>query len=122
MLLTEHEVQQAIEQAKTNFPHFSDWQYESEEDEDDFGFTFILWGQLTFDPEGMMPRRFFITLYRHQENWHGSLTIGQYNYLWTSADVGDAHLLVTDACQTLEAAITALKAEMAKLCRTFSIV
>jgi len=43
-------------------------------------------------------------------------------YWWTSADVGDAHLLDTEACATLEDAIVALKAEMARLCRALSVL
>ena len=120
VLLTEREVQQAIEQTKTKFPHLTDWEYNNEKHEDYSGFT--LWGQLTLEPEEIMPRCFFITFDRYQENWRGYLTIGQHSYFWSSTDVGDAYLLDTDSCQTLEEAITALKAEMAKLFRAFSVV
>jgi hypothetical protein len=36
--------------------------------------------------------------------------------------VGDAHLLDTAECATLEEAIVVLKAEMARLCRALSAV
>ena len=64
-------------------------------------------------PEAFMPRHFYITFATHAEHWSGHLTIGQHFYWWTSADVGDAHLLDTEECATLEEAIVALKAEMA---------
>lgn len=82
---------------------------------------FALWGQLVLNPAEQRPQRFFITLDTYEEQWDGHLTIGQPCYLWTSADVGDAHLVDTESCHTLEEAIAALKMEMAKLCKAFSI-
>ncbi|MBS1251941.1 MAG: hypothetical protein MAG451_00975 [Anaerolineales bacterium] len=38
LILTKREIQQAIEQAKTAFPHFTDWQYNNEINEGYFGF------------------------------------------------------------------------------------
>jgi hypothetical protein len=119
VLLTEREIQQAIEQVKTNFPHFTDWEYNNEKNEDYFGFA--LWGEFIFYPENNS-NCFFITFDTSQENWQGALTTGQPSYLWTSADVGDAHLVSTESCQTLEEAIAALKAEMVKLFSAFSVV
>ena len=58
----------------------------------------------------------------HAEPWSGHLTIGQHFYFWTSADAGDAHLLDTEECATLEDAIVALTAEIARLCRALSVV
>jgi hypothetical protein len=69
-----------------------------------------------------MPRYFFITFDTYEETWHGHLTIGQPCYLWSSADVGDAHLLDTESCKTIEDAIEALKAEIVNLFRAFSTV
>ena len=69
----------------------------------------------------MMSRCFFITLDTYEEKWRGSLTIGQHSYLWSSADVGDAHLLATDDCDSIEDAILALKGEMKKLLTAFSV-
>lgn len=69
-------------------------------------------------PKELMPRRFFITFDKNYENkWQGCLTIGQHSYLWSSADVGDAHLLDTELCETLEEAIVVLKAKMLELWR-----
>jgi hypothetical protein len=74
-------------------------------------------GQWVLHPEEPMARHFYITFATHVEHWSGHLTIGQHDYLWTSADVGDAHLLDTEECATIEDAIVALQAEMAHLCR-----
>jgi hypothetical protein len=113
LLLTEREIQQVIEQAKMIFPNLTDWEYQNDKNEDYFGFS--LWGQLVLNPEDDLPQRFFITFDTYQENWYGHLTIGQPCYFWTSADVGDAHLLNTKPCQTLAEAMAALKAEMVRL-------
>lgn len=68
-----------------------------------------------------MPRRFFITLDTdHEDKWQGCLTIGLHSYLWSSADMGDAHLVNTETCETLEKAITALKAKILELFQAFS--
>jgi len=120
LLLREHEVQKVIEQAKTAFPNFTDWEYNNETHEEYFGFS--LWGQFVLNPEDQMPRRFFITFDTYKENWHGHLTIGQHCYLWSNADVGDAHLLDTESCKTLEDAMASLKVEMGDLFRAFSAI
>jgi hypothetical protein len=118
MLLTESEIQQVMEQVKTAFPNFTDWEYNNEKNAEYFGFS--VWGELVINPEEIMPRRFFITLDKNHENkWQGCLTIGQHSYLWSSADVGDAHLLDTEPSETLEEAIVALKAKMLELWRAF---
>jgi hypothetical protein len=120
MILTETEIQQAIEQAKAAFPNLIDWEYNNEKNEEYFGFS--LWGQLVLEPEKMMRRCFFITLDIDEDKWQGTLTIGQPCYLWSSADVGDAHLLYTDKCDSIEEAILALKEEIKKLLTAFSIL
>jgi hypothetical protein len=119
MLLTETQIQQAIAQAKAAFPNLTDWEYNNEKNEEYFGFS--LWGQLVLDPEEMMSRHFFITLETYEDKWRGYLTIGQPCYLWSSADVGDAHLVNTDNCDSIEEAILALKEEIKKLLTAFSI-
>jgi hypothetical protein len=117
-ILTESEVQQVMERVKTAFPFFTNWEYNNEKNEEYFGFS--VWGELVINPEDLMPRRFFITLDKNHENkWQGCLTIGQHSYLWSSADVGDAHLLDTKPCETLEETIVALKAKMLELFRAF---
>jgi hypothetical protein len=113
MLLTDPEIQNALETAKAAFPRFSDWEYQNETGGDYFGFS--MWGQYVLDPEVLMSRTFFITLDTYENQWHGSLTIGQHSYLWSSADMGDAHLLDTDSYDSLEEAIAALKTEIVSL-------
>lgn len=120
MLLEEQEIQQAIERAKAAFPNFTDWKYNNDQNESYWGFS--LWGQCILDPEEPMSRRFFVTLNTYEEMWQGHLTIGQPCYFWSSADAGDAHLLDTKPCDTLEDAISALKVEMLNLFRAFSVV
>jgi hypothetical protein len=117
VFLTEREVQQALSRAKVAFPHFTEWEYSNDKNGEYDGFT--LWGQFVLNPAEQMSRRFFITLDTYEDQWYGHLTIGQHCYLWTSADVGDAHLVDTKPCRTLEEAIAALK--MAKLCTALSI-
>jgi len=121
MLLTKSEIQQVMEQVKAAFPFFADWEYNNEENEDYSGFS--IWGELIMNPEELMPRRFFITLDKNHENkWQGCLTIGQHSYYWFSADAGDAHLIDTEPCESLEQAILLLKAKMLELWRAFSVV
>ncbi len=120
MLLTEHEIQHVIEYTKTAFPHFTDWEYNNEINEDYFGFS--LWGQFVLEPEDYMAPCFFITFDTYEESWRGHVTIGQPCYFWSSADVGDAHLLDTEPYKTLEDAIAALKEEIINLFRAFSVV
>lgn len=120
MLLTEHEVKKVIEQAKSAFSNFTDWEYNNETKKEYFGFS--LWGKFVLNPEDQIPRRFFITFDTYEENWYGHLTIGQPCYLWSSADVGDAHLLDTGSCKTLEDAMEALRVEIGNLFRVFSAI
>ncbi|MBC6474281.1 MAG: hypothetical protein GDA48_16905 [Hormoscilla sp. GM102CHS1] len=103
MILTELEIQQAIEQAKVAFPHFTDWEYNNEANPKYLGFS--LWGEFVFNPSELIPKRFYITLDTEREEWYSCLTIGQPSYLWSSTDVGDAHLLSAGPCDSLEDAI-----------------
>jgi hypothetical protein len=119
MLLTEPDIQQVLEQVKTAFPRLADWEYNNEKNEEYFGFS--VWGEFVSNPKELMPRRFFITLdTNHEDKWEGCLTIGQPSYLWSSADVGDAHLVNTEPCETLQEAIAALKAKILELFQAFS--
>ena len=122
MLLTEVQVLEAIQQAKTAFPNLTDWEYNNEANQEYFGFS--LWGKLVLYPENMISRsrNFFITFETNEEKWMGSLTIGLPAYLWTSADFGDAYLLETDGHDSLEDAITGLKTEMKQFFQAFSII
>jgi hypothetical protein len=120
MILTEAEVQNALEKSKVAFPNLSDWEYQNEANTEYFGFT--LWGQFTLTPADPMSQHYFITLGTYKEEWNGYLTIGQHSYLWSSADVGDAHLLGTDPCNSIEETIKELKTEILKLFRAFSVI
>jgi hypothetical protein len=118
MILTEPEIQDVLEKVKAAFPNLADWEYQNEVNEDYFGFA--LWGSFLLNPDELMPQRFFITFYTYKAQWNGSLTIGQHAYLWSSADVGDAHLLGTEECNSVEEAIVTIKTEIAQLFRAFS--
>lgn len=120
MLLTEPEIQQVLEQVKVAFPNLTNWEYNNEKNEEYFGFS--IWGQFVINSkEIIMTRHFFITLDTdHEDKWQGCLTIGQHSYLWSSADVGDAHIVDTEPSETLEEAITALKAKIVELLAAFS--
>ncbi len=121
MLLTEFEIQQVMAQVKTAFPFFTEWEYSNEENEDYPGFS--VWGKFVTNAEELLSSRFFITFDKYHENkWRGYLTIGQHAYFWSSADAGDAYLLNTEPCESLEEAILALKAKMVELWRAFSAV
>jgi hypothetical protein len=56
-----------------------------------------------------------VTFNRPEEQWVGHLTVGKHSYYWWSASFGDASLLSTEGCATLEEAITALKSRIAAL-------
>jgi hypothetical protein len=120
LLLTEPEIEQVLEQVKTAFPFFGDWEYNNEKNAEYFGFS--VWGFVA-NPEELMSRRFFITLDKtHENKWQRCLSIGQHSYLWSSADFGDAHLVDTEPTETLEEAIAALKANMLEVFRAFSVL
>lgn len=121
MLLSAQALQHALACVQTAFPAFTHWQYTNDPDEGALG-ECTIWGRFVLDPVECMPRRFYITFATYNDHWSGSLTIGQYAYLWTSADVGDAHLLNTSEWTTIEAAIVALKAEIARLYSAWSAV
>jgi len=122
MKLTQHEIQQAMEKAKAAFPNFTDWKCGDETDNDDMHTGFTLWGEYSPDPEALPSKHFFVTFDTYKDTWSGNLSIGKHCYFWSSADFGDAHLINTVSCKTLEDAITALKAEMASLFRAFSAI
>ena len=121
MFLADHDIQHALQRVQAAFPSFTQWAYTTASEDETSLDGCSLWGQWVLRPEAFMARHFSITFTTHAEHWSGHLTIGQHYYWWTSADVGDAHLLDTEACATLEEAIVALKAEMAHLCRALSV-
>ncbi len=91
MLLTQLEIEDILRQVRAAFPNLVEWEYSNEVDADYFGFT--IWGCFVprEDDESLLKRRFYVTFDIYQDQWRGNLTIGQHCYLWTSADVGDAH-------------------------------
>jgi hypothetical protein len=113
MILKDAEVRRSLEVAEAAFPRFDNWQYNNEENSEFTGFA--LWGELVPDPSESMPHCYFVTFETYRKNWRGHLTIGQHQYFWSSADVGDAHLIGTDDCVTLDDAIAALRARIADL-------
>jgi hypothetical protein len=118
MLLKPAEIRRSLEHVKTAFPRFSKWEHANEEDEEHLGFA--VWGEFVPDMNEDLPRRFFVTLDTYKADWKGHLTIGQHCYFWTSADFGDAQLLDTEPCESLEDAIAALKRQIADLFEAFS--
>ena len=107
MILSATEIQNAMNAVKVRFPDVTDWRYHNDIDEDFLGFT--LWGTFALAPDDLTAKRFYITFTQGPDGWQGDLTVGQPAYFWTSADAGDAYLLDTPPCVTLEEAITALK-------------
>jgi len=122
MFLADHDIQHALERVQAAFPSFTEWAYTNASDDERSLDGFALWGQRVLHPEETMARHFSLTFATHAAHWSGHLTIGQHFYFWTSADVGDAHLLDTEEYATLEDASVALKAEIARLCRALSVV
>ncbi|MEC4812166.1 MAG: hypothetical protein SAK29_02620 [Scytonema sp. PMC 1069.18] len=119
MLLTEIQIKQALEKAKTAFPKLTDWEFNNEENGEYFGFS--MWGKCVIDPETTMPKSFFITLDTYEQSWSGHFTTGQHSYLWSSTDEEDAYLLGTESHKSLEDAISNLKVKIAELFGAFSI-
>jgi hypothetical protein len=120
MLLTENQVQEIMEKAKTAFPRFSGWECMNEPDSEYTGFT--AWGQFVHDPEEKMPQVFFVTFSIFRERWGGYLTTGQHLYRWSSTKYGDAHLLGTKYCDSFDTAVAELKNKILTLFQAFSVV
>lgn len=115
MILSAAAIQNALNAVKARFPDVTDWRYHNEIDDDFLGFT--LWGTFALAPDDLTAKRFYITFTQGPDGWRGDLTVGQPAYFWTSADMGDAYLLDTPPCVTLEEAITALKDAMRRFAR-----
>jgi hypothetical protein len=118
VLLTKSEIRRSIDRVSAAFPSLSDWEHNNEINEFYSGFS--LWGKFVHEPNEPMPGRFFITFDTHEATWTGHLTIGQPCFYWSSADCGDAHLLDTSPCRTLDDAITSLKRHLVDLFRALS--
>ncbi|GJD23914.1 hypothetical protein RIVM261_088700 [Rivularia sp. IAM M-261] len=120
MLLSEPEVQKVVEKVKLAFPHFNDWEYNNEQNEYYSGFC--VWGEFVIGYQDMMPRRFYVTFNKYEYKWRGNLTIGKHSYYWSSTEEGDADLLHTAPCDSLEQVIAELKKQMVELFRAFSAI
>jgi len=107
MLLTEAEIQRCRALVAAAFPGFAHWGFINERNDSYSGFC--IWARYTAKPKTSPSPSFFVTFDTYKENWKGHLTVGKHCYFWSSADVGDAHLLDTEPCATLEEAITELK-------------
>ncbi|HRZ07357.1 MAG TPA: hypothetical protein P5102_14630 [Candidatus Competibacteraceae bacterium] len=107
--LDEVDIPAVLDTVKTHFPHLADWEYHNDGD-DYLGFTVCV--EFTLRPDEEMAPRFFITFSLGPDGWQGDVTVGKPAYFWTSADVGDAYLLNTPPCATLEEAIVALRQAM----------
>ncbi len=113
MILTPPEIRGSLERARAAFPRFSGWDHHNAIDESYPGFS--LWGEYIPKPDEPMPQSFFVTFDTGETSWAGHLSIGKPCYFWSSADCGDANLLDTGPCATLEDAIASLKRQMADL-------
>jgi hypothetical protein len=113
MFLTPVEIQRTRATVATAFPRFAQWEWVNEVNDDYAGFC--IWGHYTADPTEASSPRLFVTFDTFREHWRGHLTIGRHCYFWSSADVGDAHVLDTEQCATVEEAIRALKRRIASL-------
>jgi len=115
MRLADADLPTALALVAARLPRRTGWQYRNQPDDEHPGFT--VWGEFVLSPDEDRAPRFFITFGLGPDGWPGDLTVGQHAYFWTSADVGDAYLLTTPPCATLEEAIAALKTAMRQLAR-----
>jgi hypothetical protein len=113
MLLTGPEIQRCRALVEKAFPRFADWAFVNERN-DSYG-GFCIWGRYKTKPETSASGSFFVTFETSKDKWRGHLTVGKHCYYWSSADVGDAHLLDTEPCASLEEAIIALKRDIGGL-------
>jgi hypothetical protein len=117
MLLTEAEIQRCLALVKAAFPRFAPWEFVNARNDHYAGVC--VWGCCQVGPETMRSPRFFVTFDSCKGKWKGHLSVGKHCYYWSSADVGDAHLLDTELCPTLEQAISALKKRFEGLVAAF---
>jgi hypothetical protein len=113
VFLPDFEVRPCIDRVSAAFPRFADWRYVNEKDRDHDGFA--VWGRFELEPEESMGRDYFITFDTYKTMWVGHLSIGKHCYYWSSADFGDANLVDTGRCATLDEAIASLRSRIADL-------
>lgn len=118
MFLPESEVRPCIARVRAAFPRFDDWQHVNEKDRDYDGFA--VWGRFELEPNEPMGRDYFVTFDTSKTMWAGHLSIGKHCYYWSSADCGDANLVDTEHCATLDEAIASLKSRIEDLFAAFS--
>jgi hypothetical protein len=92
MILEEREIKRSLSLVKAAFPRLADWQYNKGNAE----YSGVsIWGEFVPETDDVIKRHFFLTFDTYRTTWSGHLTIGKHVYLWSSADVGDAHLVDT---------------------------
>jgi hypothetical protein len=112
MLLTTAEIERCMAALKRAFPRFGEWEFNNERNDSYSGFS--VWGNLTAAQDDPSAAQFFVTFGTEGDKWLGYLTVGKPSYYWSSADAGDADLLATEACTSLEEAIAALRRRFSK--------
>ena len=113
MLLSPAEIQRVQAALSAAFPRFSGWEFVNEINDSYTGFC--IWALYEDEPEDLSTPRFYVTLDSFEDTWRGYLTVGKPSYYWSSADVGDAHLVDSGRCCTSDEAISALWARIAGL-------
>src|SRR5205807_2106326 len=117
MFLTEAEIQRCLALVKAAFPRFTPWEFVNEHNHDYAGFC--VWGCCQAGSKTRRSPRFFVTFDSCKGKWKGHLSVGKHCYYWSSADAGDAYLLDTEPCPTLEQAVSALKGRIEGLFAAF---
>jgi hypothetical protein len=110
MVLNGVEILRCQSLVKPAFPQFADWQYMNERNDSYAGFC--IWGRHRIEQEDLQSPKLFVTFATSGEKWSGHLTVGKHCYYWSSTEEGDAYLLDTKKCDTLEAAIASLKKQI----------
>ncbi len=110
MLLKENQIAPVVAEARAAFAGFTNWQTNNEKNEEYDGFA--VWGEHHYASGNYNGTTFFVTLRLTEPGWRGDLTLGQPQFYWSSADMGDAILLGTQPAPTLADGIHALKTQM----------
>jgi hypothetical protein len=113
MFLSDAEIQRCRALVEAAFPRFAHWAFINERNDGYAGFS--LWGRYKARSDDKSTPSFFVTFATFKESWRGHLTVGKHCYYWSSTDAGDAHLVDTEPCASLEEAVTVLKRRIAGL-------
>lgn len=115
MLLESSEVRRVLKVVKAAFPNYRKWEYNNEVNHEHSGFA--VWGELAVESCNRHgPRTYFVTFNIFEGKWKGDLSIGLPMYYWSNADFGDADLVDTVRCDSVEEVIENLKAEILEMC------